>query len=378
MLLEKYSLIDIIENHKRLKNLPLYTIFDYLEESTKDKKLFTMFLQILSNYYPHIFNVVRKSVNNNIVPLKLIFQKELMTAPRHVKNTNSQINFYHLIKTLEEYISSGNLANLYFRKTIIDNAVELLSNEEYEAFIRIISQKTSDKIAELFEELYKDNNLPEEYAKEFLFYYDKESFVNKHENYSIFDNYNNSEFICHSNVPLRKILISENMFFEMNNKFTPIKVIETSDAIYEEILAHKKANNLTNGILITDFMNIYGIINRYGFFCNMESKSYKKIIESKLSDIITSDIDTIFILDKYGKVMYSFTKEKGDLLPVYVKIKNFTTMDCPFTGGKYDIMNVLTEDEKNISLIAKKEIVANIGKKKNISFINFNNTNYLI
>lgn len=367
-----YSLIDIIENPNRLKSLPLYSYLDFLENAaSENKEMFSNYMKRLSSCYPAIFRMILMGFRSHIVPLRLVFSEELSGIPVHVKRNISDVNVFRLFSELSEYLSSGNIMNIAYRKRFIDKMVGSLSDEEYQFFVRILRQGYSEAVETRLLELWNDNDFPEMFAKNFMFVY-------KHETYReperfLFGNSSKTEFLSYMKNEPSRFFVWGNLFIRLDAERKPHSLVSHEEDVYNKLYSFSRG-----GIcyVVTDFLNCYGKGDMTSFVLSSPQHNAPEVfVESALCDILTEQPHMVFILDKNGVCEYTFSR--NDVLKkTSLKIDSFSTIDCPFTGGKFKILNAVHESGTE-SLIGKIEDISNLGKKKSLSFIEFNGTKYL-
>ena len=370
---ESYSLVDIMEMPNRLKSLPLYSQLDYMEKAAESKELFSNYLKTICLKFPHVFSRILSGFHSNVVPLSLIFRDELETLPVHLKTKNSEINLFHLFSELDEYVDSGNIANAAFRKRIIDRAIGCLSDEDFQFFRRILSQDVSEKAESLIEEMWKDNDFPEEYARNFMFFYKKDAEPEAQK--VLFSNSSRTEQVCYFMQEPSRFMIKKNLFIRLNESFQPVGMVLPEEDEYSKIYAISRGRDTF--VLLTDFDGAFCAGDQNGVWVMPNTKNRGEYVESALCDILTRKPFLIFVLDKNGKVEYSY-KRTDELKENNIKMDSFEIMDCPFTGGQYRILNCSLEGGEVCSIVGRADVLDTMGKnKKNISFVEFNGTKYL-
>lgn len=370
---ESYSLVDIMEMPNRLKSLPLYAQLDYMEKATDSKEMFSNYLKTICIKFPHVFGRILSAFRSNVVPLSLIFRDELETLPAHLKTKNSEINLFHLFSELDEYVESGNIANTAFRKRIIDRAIGCLSDEEFQFFRRVLSQGFSEKAEELLVEMWKDNDFPEEYARNFMFFYKTDADADEQK--ILFSNNSRTERICYFMQEPSRFMIVKNLFVRLDENFQPVGIVLPEENEYSKIYSVSRGKEAF--VLLTDFDGVFCCGDKNGVWVMSNTKNHGEFVESALCDILTQKPFLIFVLDKSGKSVYSY-KRTDELKENNVKMDSFEVMDCPFTGGQYKILNCTLEGGEVCSVVGRADVLDTMGKnKKNISFVEFNGTKYL-
>ena len=166
----EYSLLELIENPKRINNIPHCRLFDYVLQAKESQDRFESFILTLYNF--HYYAAFGFSLMcSDIVPLKDIFKDKFQKEDSNKKTgggTELAI-FQQLIIYFErKYIlSQKNLSNF------CSHAYESLGYDEYLFVKNVFSQKYKDELYESFKKMYENGNLPKSLSEWFSFSMDK-------------------------------------------------------------------------------------------------------------------------------------------------------------------------------------------------------------
>lgn len=166
----EYSLLELIENPKRINNINHCKLFDYLLQAKESQDRFESY--ILALYKSHFFAALGFALmSSDIVPLKNIFKDKFQQEDSNKKNNGGTelAIFQQLITYFErKYIlSQRNIGNF------CSHAYESLSYDEYLFIKTIFNQKYKDDVYGCFKTMYENGKLPKTLAEWFSFSMDR-------------------------------------------------------------------------------------------------------------------------------------------------------------------------------------------------------------
>ena len=321
----EYTLLELIDNPKRISNVKHDKIFDYVLESLSDFSRFTVFLKILEKNYPGLYYGFVFSASD-LYPLDKIFSVPLEDPSIKPRNLDDGSNEIALWKKIQNLFESGGIGNLIKREEIINFMSTYFFEDVYRFCKDVLQKREHEVLYKAFERLYNDNKL---YDANTLRYF---SFGYKNRL-----NNNNLSKVC---IPIKnpeKLLCIG--CSELYNKD-----MENVTEKYKNVINEMKNNtrdytpNGSGRRLTFDYMTYVYISenipfmyqNLYGFYLPLKMKTYP-LTDDDFSNYVIMGADMILCLN--GRNIISIISEETGVLESRVIVAqkvNYFRLDSLF------------------------------------------------
>ena len=353
---------------KSISNIELLTT--YMEEALKDDTSFLIYVQLLFKYYPWIIDVLKMSDSQSVCPFSEIMKSVAKSMPDSVKYQYGSQNMEHFLSTIESYWTSGVLNTDEGKMKLINLATDILSSDDYEIFKFMVIGKANPEINIKFEVLYKNNNLPKDIYKYYLFSYDFDKIFKNPDD--LFDNEIGTEEISIIDEPINILLSINNTLFKYDKtKHTREMITDTN------IINRFKCESLEPIFIIVSGLKAVCYYKDERFVSCVKGIQYTEIPFgiSVMNNINEKSFAVIKNINGHFIVSHIITKD--ELKTDTYKANSFNIISLPIGSGKMSLIDIATDDGQ-FNVFALKETTDKIGKNtKNFKYIEIHNNKYL-
>lgn len=154
----EYTLLELIDNPKRIGNIKHDRIFDYVLESLENFDRFEVFIKILEKGYSGLYNGFVLSASD-LYPLDKIFSMPLENPSIKPRNMNDGSNENALWNKIQNSYIHGTINNLSVKEEIINYMSTYFFEDVYRFCKDVLQKREHEKLYNAFEKLYKSGKL---------------------------------------------------------------------------------------------------------------------------------------------------------------------------------------------------------------------------
>ena len=355
-----YTLLEVIENPRRINNIGRDSLFDYLEEASKDQERFNAYMQMLDNFVPWAYSGIMLAASD-IYSLKALFGDEIKNVGT-VKYDHGSVGLLPAIKMIYTYYEIGNIVDEVRRAQIMTYAESTLASDDHRFFIRMLKQDVSKKVMKALKQYKEDGLMQPRYAEYFKFSYEEPVLCDPGSDFSY--------FIPVSNLSTK--VKCENVLYEMDGSVSSYNL----NMIYSEL-----RKNGINTFALPLRCYIYFDGDEAVAFQSPQKMYYlKKCISSaavSLADVISKNPTHILDCDIVtGEIKGCASKENKELVERTLEVKSSSVLAIPVQNNIYRMLQCVLKDDSLITISTYTGFEKAPGKK--IKVIEHNQVFYLL
>lgn len=336
-----FSLLEVIEQPRRLNSLPSTAIFEYAREAANtNKERFYSFITAIGRLRPWALSAIVLA-SSDVIPLKEIFKEALANKQLH-NFQQGALTIQQAVTQLFEALKFDRLstesAKLQFAKRLESN----LPADDLELFYQMLAQEGFKKVREKMAELYKDKTLPAYLEPYFSFCYsDKEKL--KEEAGEIRGQYASFKSI-------RRLAKIFGLFFdEKGVQYHPTKdVIKTLRAVHPFVRKTEEVPDVCFLYLSEDELPVM-VATPKSFYVLVNPKNVR--LDNTLSKDIAKGARYLVEVDSNFNVSSFSNFENKAMEEVKVNVESHKWITFPYLGDKVTILYLTTKEGSDIPVI---------------------------
>lgn len=301
----KYTLLELIDNPSRIKNVKYNEIFDYVLESLESFDRFEVFIKILEKYYNDIYMGFVYCASD-IYPIKDIFANTLKESNIKQKNLDDGSSLNVLWGKINSLFVDNTINNEQAKYSILDFISIYYFDDIYLFAKDVLQQRDHNKLYEAFKKLYFANKLATAQTLQYF-------------SFGYRNRLKNTEYtrVCIPVKNVEKLLCIGKVLY--NDKME--NVTSKYQGVINQMLSSTRdfTSNGTGKTLKFDFItyvytsngNTIMYQNLYGFYLPLNIRTYQ-LTDNEFSTYIINGAEMIICLDK-GKIVSIISEESGVL-----------------------------------------------------------------
>lgn len=341
-----YSLLEVIEQPKRLNALPSTAVFSYAKEAaTANTERFYGFMSSVGRFKQWALVAIVLAASD-VIPLKTIFKEAIENKQLHNYNQGS-LTINQAISQLFDSFKSGRLATEDNKISFVKRLESNLNADDLELFYDMIEQKGFQKVREKFKELYKDGNLPAQLHEYFSFCYtDKELLT-------VEGNDIRGQYAAFKEIR-RFSKVFGLLFDSKGNPYNPTReVVRTMESVHKFVRKDKTVPDVCYIYLSEDELPVM-VSTPDSFYVLVNPKNVR--LDGTLSRDIASGAKYLVEVDSNFNVVSFSNFENKAMETVKVNVESYKWISFPYLGQKVTILYLTTKENGDIPVIIPEEL----------------------